>query len=132
MRKSYSIFDDMISSGNLVAEFREGELRQLERLLSLLKPEITTEQAAVTTLASLAAAPTINVDTALSGETFTGNDGTLNGMDAESSVSGGLNPLGDKLFDTRITSEQILDIAGSINDQDMAWMCDTIMEHNDW
>jgi proline utilization trans-activator len=132
LHKTYAIFDDMISSGNLVAEFREAELRQLEEMLSLLNPAVASGANVETTVPPPLTAPRVHLGIGSINRALTASDKTLIGTDTESPAGVGVSSHEGDLFDNGFTREQILDIAGAINDQDMAWMYTTMMEHNDW
>ncbi|KAM6509783.1 hypothetical protein FALCPG4_017428 [Fusarium falciforme] len=124
--KSYSIFNEMIGKGNLIAVFRRSELQQLDDMLSRL-PREDTGQTPVPT----------NVDGQIIGgsmpdvpEGATPAMDSLNGdNEAMASMIPGMDDFG---MDAWFTTAQMIDMANSIANSDTEWVSHTMMEHDIW
>ncbi|KAM0273244.1 hypothetical protein ACHAQH_008380 [Verticillium albo-atrum] len=138
LQRAFVVFDDMINCGNQVAKFRKAELLQLDELLELFgtvaplhPPEATGADAAVP-------APQSHddpnepdgppADLALGGPAGDEHE-QLQTDDGPSRLQIVDPMLGDH-FGAGFSKEQIMGVADAIDDEDMAWMCETIMEHS--
>lgn len=122
LHKAYAVFDEMINSGNLVAHSRKDELLQLDELLGLLSNDAYFPDPPAAGPQSLQApgqvpadGPDSRIDPSM--------EATMNCADPNAFDPDALAAYD---FDERFTREEILGLADAIDDQDMAWMCDTI------
>ncbi|EEY20246.1 conserved hypothetical protein [Verticillium alfalfae VaMs.102] len=139
LQRAFVVFDDMISCGNQVAKFRKDELLQLHELLELFgtvaplhRPETTGADATVPATQSHDDDPSEpdvpRADLAPGGpagdvyEQLQADDGP--------SRSQLVDPMLGGSFGAGFSKEQIMGVADSIDDEDMVWMCETIMEHS--
>lgn len=122
LQKSYSIIDEMVSSGNLIAKFRSSELQQLEETLSHLSTDLYQPSAP--------APLQQNEDT--TSKTAPSNVITLVG-----GISNGDNVidpiiLDESNFTEGLTAAQILAVANSIDTGDAEWLSNAITGENIW
>ncbi|KAL6404324.1 positive activator of transcription [Ilyonectria robusta] len=125
-QKSHTIFNEMVGKGNLIAEFRQSELQQLDDMLRRLPA--TTGQS-----------PTPNnpdqeiVDNPVApGMDDSAVDTTIAGSNDEETLSSLLPGMEEYSTDVWLTTAQIIDMANSIANSDTEWVSHTITEHDIW
>ena len=131
--KAYAIFDDLTSSGNMVAITQKEELMQLESMLGQvaagrhhLDPEIPPEASAVGVMTSSMSAQSLPL-----GTVPMSSDAALQLPGPEADFV--FTPVSDLLtissFENVFTSAQILDVANSIDTCDMEWMSRAVVDY---
>lgn len=124
LNKAYAVLDDMINHGNLIAEYRKNELLQVDALLGQAANGISSKPGG---------------DTTSPGDMVSSEDRAVGGGvmtsffdEAPSSVldTDAIDDLG--IFETGYTREEILGVVDAIDDADVAWMCDTIVDQSMW
>lgn len=125
-QKSHTIFNEMVGKGNLIAEFRQSELQQLDDMLRRLPA--TTGQS-----------PTPNnpdqeiVENPVApGMDDSAADTTIAGSNDEETLSSLLPGMEEYSTDVWLTTAQIIDMANSIANSDTEWVSHTITEHDIW
>ena len=128
LHKAYGVFDDMMASGNRVAEFRRSELQQLDELLK----RVSGTQSETS---SPPAEPQVVKPLPGTSETpqepsflMMATQGVANEI-LPSPISGVLDEVN---FETGLTAAQIMDMANSIETSDTDWMSHTMIEHSIW
>ncbi|EKG14254.1 hypothetical protein MPH_08544 [Macrophomina phaseolina MS6] len=127
--KAYAIFDEMATSGNIVAEFRRAELRQLDKMLDQLSrlrsrdasASLNAEQDVVQNNQPSALLP----ESSMHHATAQSAGNTL----LPSPISGILDEL---CFDGGLAASQIMDTVNSIDSGDNEWLSHAILEHSIW
>lgn len=127
--KAYAIFDEMATSGNIVAEFRRAELRQLDKMLDQLSrlrsrdasASLNAEQDVVQNNPPSALLP----ESSMHHATAQSAGNTL----LPSPISGILDEL---CFDGGLAASQIMDTVNSIDSGDNEWLSHAILEHSIW
>lgn len=129
LRKSYSIFDELIACGNQVAVFRKSELLQLEEMLKGLP----TGQAPLTSPNK-----TLPQDNLVDHERreIIGAAGgpTVETCAADTSMP---SPISASMFDEdglgkSMTTAQIMEIVKSIDSMETGWTSQELLDHNSW
>ncbi|KAF2143961.1 uncharacterized protein K452DRAFT_150693 [Aplosporella prunicola CBS 121167] len=134
LHQAWSIFEEMVTDGNVVAEFQKAELQQLDEMLCLLpqqpqsrclsrSPPFSAQQGG----GALDRPPSQMPPTAASMPP-TAAQTVDNGL-LPSPISGILEGFS---FDGGLTTAQIMDTANSIESGDTEWLSHTILEHSIW
>ena len=123
--KAYIVFDEMIASGNLVAKAQKSEVLQLEIMFHRLFVGASSSDGVLPG----------HVHADCSAFTSAASDALP--KQAPQSVPGGVfspvsDMLGEACFDDIFTSEQILNMANSIDIDDTEWMSQAITDYGLW
>ncbi|KAH8807875.1 Zn(II)2Cys6 transcription factor [Xylogone sp. PMI_703] len=125
LQKSYVIIDEMISNGNLIAEFRKSELQQLEETLNHRLPDLSQSSSGLITFQQNND-PTSKVTHSsavpLLESLPVGNDI----MPSDPTI------LDDCDFSEGLTAAQILAVANSIDTEDAEWVSHAMTGNNIW
>ncbi|KAI5465278.1 hypothetical protein BGZ63DRAFT_500398 [Mariannaea sp. PMI_226] len=119
---SYLIFNEMVASGNLIAEFRLAELQQLDDMLRRLPPSSRSIQSNIDPdLVNPSSSQGIQGSTEAPPSTEVAQDDNLRAI-----------PCMDDYTDIWLTTAQIIDMANSIANSDTEWVSHTMSEHDIW
>ncbi|KAK7416873.1 hypothetical protein QQX98_004931 [Neonectria punicea] len=125
-QKSNAVFKELVGRGNLIAEFKQSELQQLDDMLRRLP-------------ATSGQTPnTINWDQEVGGNTISEPmtdatvDPTTVGSHDDETLSSLLPGMEGYSTDVWLTTAQIIDMANSIANSDTEWVSHTITEHDIW
>ncbi|RFU34083.1 hypothetical protein B7463_g2248, partial [Scytalidium lignicola] len=123
LQKSYSIIDEMILNGNLIAKFRRSELQQLEETLGHLSPDLSQSSSGPITFqqtndSSSKTAPSNTIP--LVGSLAVSNDI----MQPDPTI------LDEYNFNEGLTAAQILAVANSIDSGDAEWVSHAMAGNN--
>lgn len=144
LEKAYTIFEEIIESGNLLAKFRRSELHLLDELLSCFPQEhprclsapvsfpnnVLNNNSQVSLASSFPpsgqAQPTASTAQAQLEHDILSDPGVGVGV--------GVPALDDQElgFTSRLTAEQIMAVADSIESIDTEWMSNAMIEHSIW
>ncbi|CAI7616057.1 unnamed protein product [Penicillium manginii] len=142
LEKAYAIFEEIIESGNLLAKFRRSELHLLDELLSCFPQEHPRCLSAPVSFPN----NVLNSSSQVSLANSFPPSGQANSADAAAQTqlehdilsdrgSGvGVPALDDQElgFTNRLTAEQIMAVADSIESIDTEWMSNAMIEHSIW
>lgn len=126
--KAYELFGEFTQSGNLIAQLRRSELRQLDGMLSglpwrAMPPNIgATDNIEPTQQTSREEFAGMEVDSALPHA-----DGDDNPFPTP--LTGNFDDFG---WDSGLTTAQMMDLANSIGSNDTEWMQHAMTEHSIW
>lgn len=127
LEKAYSIFEEMIENGNLIAKFRRSELQLLDELLSCFPedhPRCLSAPVSFPNNVLNPPAPHVPLASSFPHSThglhhdLLSDPGTT--LDDEIGLTGGL------------TAAQIMAVADSIESIDTEWMSNAMVEHGIW
>ncbi|KAH7169990.1 hypothetical protein EDB81DRAFT_774203 [Dactylonectria macrodidyma] len=121
-QKSHIIFNEMVGKGNLIAEFRQSELQQLDDMLRRLPA--TSGQSSNPDQEGVDNPMAQGIEDSVI-------DPTLAESNDEETLSS-LLPSMDYSTDVWLTTAQIIDMANSIANSDTEWVSHTITEHDIW
>lgn len=127
LHKAYAVFDDLIDSGNLLANQEKQEVLSFQRtLLRVGKgPSESLQNTSPATVQSLESSSWETVVTGIPvGQTVQGATPASHSLDPQN--------FGFDSLDEIFTSANILDAANAIDTGDAEWMSQTIAEYNLW
>ncbi|KAJ5092575.1 hypothetical protein NUU61_007445 [Penicillium alfredii] len=126
--KAYTIFDEIVQSGHLIAKFRRAELQQLEEMLSIVPRDqarclsvpvsFPQNQSSLSQHVPLASSFPSSATHALQADDI---------MPESNAVIAD-----DCTFTAGLTAAQIMAVANSIESIDTEWMSNTMIEHSIW
>lgn len=141
LEKAYAIFEEIIESGNLLAKFRRSELHLLDELLSCFPQEqprclsapvsfpnnVLNSGSQVSLASSFPASGQAHA--AATAQTQLEHD-----ILSDPGVGVGVPGMDDQKlgFTSRLTAEQIMAVADSIESIDTEWMSNAMIEHSIW
>ncbi|KAJ5110164.1 hypothetical protein N7532_002809 [Penicillium argentinense] len=126
LEKAYAIFEDIIDSGNLVAKFRRSELQLLDELLSCFPQEHPRCLSAPVSFPNgVLNNPEVPLATSFPPST------QAHALDHDILSDPGIT-MGGSDFTSRLTAEQIMAVADSIESIDTEWMSNAMIEHSIW
>lgn len=127
LEKAYSIFEEMIEHGNLIAKFRRSELQLLDELLSCFPqdhPRCLSAPVSFPNNVLNPPAPHVSLASSFPPSTHALHQDLLSDpgppLDDEHGLTNGL------------TAAQIMAVADSIESIDTEWMSNAMVEHGIW
>ena len=127
LEKAYTIFEDIIESGNLIAKFRRSELQLLDELLSCFPQDQPRRVPAPVSFPNNVLNPPGPPDSLAS--SFPPSAHAL-GHDLLSDPGPTMED--DFSFTNGLTAAQIMAVANSIENIDTEWMSNAMIEHSIW
>lgn len=129
LEKAYSIFEEIIDGGNLIAKFRRSELQLLDELLSCFPQEHPRCLSAPVSFPHNALNPQVPL-----ASSFPPSNQAAQALDHDILSDPGVGVAMDEEcgFTNRLTAEQIMAVADSIESIDTEWMSNAMIEHSIW
>lgn len=127
LEKAYTIFEDIIESGNLIAKFRRSELQLLDELLSCFPQDQPRRVSAPVSFPNNVLNPPGPPDSLAS--SFPSSAHTL-GHDMLSDPGPTIED--NFSFTNGLTAAQIMAVADSIENIDTEWMSNAMIQHSIW
>ena len=135
LKKAYSIFDELIHGGNLIAQSQKKEVIQLEYMFDELfvGPQPGPDNAAARMMSDEASQYSATLSVAPGDSSARSLSATQNFQPAGGSLMDPLGPmLDDAGMDDLFTGEQIMDIANLVDVNDVDWISQVITNHELW
>lgn len=131
LEKAYTIFEEIIESGNLLAKFRRSELHLLDELLSCFPQEHPRYLSAPVSFPNNVINPQVPLASSFppSGQAGQALD---HDIISDPGVGVGVALPDECGFTSRLTAEQIMAVADSIENIDTEWMSNAMIEHSIW
>lgn len=131
LHKAYGVFNDLITAGNRVAEFRKAELLQLDGLLTCVQSQNPSPSNTNHIAHHAVHHPNSHIDeSSLEPSLLLMDPQRQDGNEIlPSPISGVLDEVS---FETGLTAAQLMDMANAIETSDTDWMSHTMMEHSIW
>lgn len=131
LEKAYAIFEEIIESGNLLAKYRRSELHLLDELLSCFPQEHPRCLSAPVSFPNNVLNPQVPL-----ASSFPPSGANAHALDPDILSDPGVGvPVAmdeDCGFTNRLTAEQIMAVADSIESIDTEWMSNAMVEHSIW
>ena len=129
LEKAYTIFEEIIENGNLIAKFRRSELQLLDELLSCFPQEPSRCLSAPITFPNSILNPNPHQTDVQLASSF---PPSAHAMGHDILSDPGINLEEECALTTGLSAAQIMAIADSIESIDTEWMSNAMVEHSIW